>query len=337
MRRSICPVLVRQRFSGNRTNRGTPILRPIHVRHLLVCLVAIANLAQPSKIFVFEQPFWINLHHFLYVLGRAENRAPDRIRRAVADAPKDQEAGFASLTPEEQTAWRAAVSEYANGWSKKDIVFDRDMFTLTARLVHPADADVPDVLRRVEDIYRKAWWPRHTRANDTRIRALEQSVAEDGPAVLAYITRAYKEPWPANGYPVNVSGYTNWAGAYSTDNRVLVVSSLDKDQSGLAGLEILFHESMHQWDDAMAARLNAAAARTHAAVPDALSHAMIFYTAGAAVHSIAPGYMPYADSNGVWQRGMSTLKPVLETDWQPYLDGKVTLEAALDAMLRHLQ
>jgi hypothetical protein len=307
------------------------------VRQLLVCFVALAGLVQPQKIFVFEQPFWISLHHFLYVLGRAENRAPDRVRRAVSDAPRDQEAGLARLTPDEQAAWRAAVTEYASGLSKKDMVFDRDLFTLTSKLVRPSDADIPDILRRVEPIYRRAWWPAHSRANAARISTLEQLVADEGPPVLAYITRVYKEPWPAGGYPVNVAAYANWAGAYSTDNRLLVVSSLDGEQSGFTGLEIIFHESMHQWDDAMDARLKAAAARTQRPVPDALSHAMIFYTAGAAVHSIAPGYTPYADSNGVWQRGMSALKPVLESDWQPYLDGKVTLEAALDAMLRHIQ
>jgi hypothetical protein len=310
---------------------------------ILAATVAAPPLARQSpgdsgaKIFVFEQPFWLSVHQFLYVLGRAATQAPDRVRRAVSDAPRDQQAGLATLAPGEQEIWRAAVAEYASGLSKKDMVFDRDLATLTSKLVHPSDADIPEVLRRVEPIYRKAWWPAHTRANATRIKALEQSVSDNGAAVLAYITRVYKEPWPAGGYPVNVAAYANWAGAYSTDNQLLVVSSLDKEQSGFAGLEILFHESMHQWDEAMGARLNAAAGRTERRVPDALSHAMIFYTAGAAVHSIAPGYTPYADSNGVWQRGMSALKPVLQTDWQPYLDGKVTLEAALDAMLRHLQ
>jgi hypothetical protein len=315
------------------------------VRLIAAVIVAATVVASPlarqhpagdRAIFVFEQPFWISLHHFLYVLGRAENRAPDRLRRAVADAPKDQEAGLAKLTPDEQAQWKAVVSEYAATWSKKDAVFDRDLFTFTGSLVHAASAP-DDALKRAEPIYRRTWWPAHTRANAARIKALEQSVADDGAAVLAYITRAYKESWPSGGDPVNVAAYANWAGAYSTDNRLLVVSSLDKEQTGFTGLEIVFHESMHQWDEAMDARLKAASARTRRPIPDALSHAMIFYTAGAAVHSIAPGYTPYADSNGVWQRGMSALKPVLEADWQPYLDGKVTIDAALDAMLRHIQ
>lgn len=63
------------------------------MRHLTAALLATAFVVSaareqpaapsPAKIFVFAQPFWVNLHHFLYVLGRAENRAPDRARRAV--------------------------------------------------------------------------------------------------------------------------------------------------------------------------------------------------------------------------------------------------------------
>ncbi len=41
-----------------------------------------------GAIFVFHTgEFWLNLHHFLYVLGRAENKERDTSREAVAGAP----------------------------------------------------------------------------------------------------------------------------------------------------------------------------------------------------------------------------------------------------------
>ena len=313
------------------------------MRTALALLFAVAVVATPSgrqgggaRIFAFEQSIWINLHHFLYVLGRAENRTPDRMRRAVVEAPKDQDAGLATLTPAEQDIWRTAVTDYANTWSKKDAIFDEDLVALTQSL---AGATQPpnDTLRRAAPIYVKAWWPAHTRANTTRIAEMQQLVDTHGAAILDYITSRYQQKWPASGYPVNVSGYTNWAGAYSTGNRLLVVSSLDKEQSGLSGLEILFHESMHQWDEAIDARIKAAAGRAHKPAPDNLSHALIFYTAGQAVRSIARDYTPYADAQGVWGRGMSAIKPVLDAAWKPYLDGKGTFDEALDAILRQLQ
>jgi len=46
-----------------------------------------------------------------------------------------------------------------------------------------------------------------------------------GSQILARITGAYGVTWPASGYPVHFSGFTNWAGAYSTDGPLLVISS----------------------------------------------------------------------------------------------------------------
>src|SRR6185295_12431259 len=83
------------------------------------------NKRNTRTIFVFEtDEFWLNLHHFLYVLGRAENKERDTSREAVAGAPADQARGLEKLSAEEQTIWREAVSLYAAGPSKKDLVFD---------------------------------------------------------------------------------------------------------------------------------------------------------------------------------------------------------------------
>lgn len=78
-----------------------------------------------GKIFIFHtDEFWLNLHHFLYVLGRAENKETNAKREAVAAAPGDQEHGLEKLSANEQKIWREAVASYAAGISKKDIVFD---------------------------------------------------------------------------------------------------------------------------------------------------------------------------------------------------------------------
>jgi hypothetical protein len=60
----------------------------------LAVLVLCANFASPNQsasrstqLFAFRAGFWLNLHHFLYVLGRARNGAPDSSRAAVVKAP----------------------------------------------------------------------------------------------------------------------------------------------------------------------------------------------------------------------------------------------------------
>src|SRR5207244_3485935 len=58
---------------------------------LTVATAAPASAPPPTAdaLFAFRIGFWNNLHHFLYVLGRARNIAPDARREAVSHAPAD--------------------------------------------------------------------------------------------------------------------------------------------------------------------------------------------------------------------------------------------------------
>jgi hypothetical protein len=172
---------------------------------------------------------------------------------------------------------------------------------------------------------------------------MEPLVAEHGAAVLAFLTGAYGRSWPEDGYPVQVSGYSNWAGAYSTEGRLLVVSSLDEETRGtLAGLEIVFHEAAHQWDEAVLDELIAAAKAEGVRFDAGLSHALLFFTAGEAVRSAVPDHVPYARQYGVWERRSGVFLPAIEAGWQPYLRGsdlgrEEARRAALCALMRALE
>src|SRR3954453_24234685 len=98
------------------------------MRARAACAVVIGSLAlagarmssaqapKPQSIFRFTtDEFWLNLHHFLYVLGRAEARMNDASREAVADAPADANRGLAGLTVDEHHAWAEPATFYARG------------------------------------------------------------------------------------------------------------------------------------------------------------------------------------------------------------------------------
>src|SRR5438034_5469157 len=78
--------------------------------------------------------FWLNLHHYLYVLGRAHNGAPDAAQPAVASAPDDEKQGLALLTDEERQTWVRAVDSYARGLSKQTSFFQAPLATMTISL-----------------------------------------------------------------------------------------------------------------------------------------------------------------------------------------------------------
>jgi len=299
-----------------------------------------------APIFTFHSGFWLNLHHFLYVLGRVEAAMPDITRRAVAGAPDDGARGLAALSDTERRLWRDVVTAYATGPSRRDPVFDQDLIDAGTTLARAGDAasldgsgvspDLAVLLERAAPLYRRIWWESHEHANRARERQLDSLVNRHGARVLAFITRVYPFAWPADGYPVQLAAWVNWAGAFSTGDRHLVVSSLDEGTRDDLGLEILFHEAMHQWDNDVQRRLDAAATAAGKRIDGPLSHAMIFYTAGEAVRAAVPGHDPYAEVNGMWLRRMRPYKTILDEVWKPYLDGAGTFDDAIRRIVARL-
>jgi hypothetical protein len=304
-------------------------------RILPLALVLVTCAPAQDTLFTFHSEFLPNLHHFLYVLGRARSSTPDSKREAVRHAAEDVE-GLDALDKADLLAWDAAITYYQHTLSRQDAVFDRDLVAIT-RTLAANRLDVPAELRRVLEsvspIYRKVWWPRHDRANEVRIRELQAMLRAHGRPVADFLSKAWNHPWPADGRIVQMCAYANWAGAYSTDGGLIVMGSLNSETGGSHGLETIFHEAMHQWDDDFQAVLAGVAKRVIVPVPRTLSHSLIFYTAGYAVAREIPGHRPYADSAGVWERGLFSRQRI-EAEWTPYLKGERSMEAALEALLK---
>jgi hypothetical protein len=298
------------------------------------------NASSPPLIRFSVDDFWLDLHHFLYVLGRAQTGVADALG---TQAPHEQDSLLPTLTADEQARWHDAVSMYAKNFSRLDLVSDHQLVAITGRLAAIGDGagpalspEVVGMLERVAPAYRKAWWPAHRRANEEWVAETKTLVDQHGQRVLTFITDAYQLPWPADGYPVHVCAYTNWAGAYSTDGPLLVLSSVDAGgDHGPAALETVFHEATHQWDNAISSRLAELGQPIGKKVPDGLTHAMIWMTAGEAVRRAIPGYVPIAEAGGLWERGANPrYRPALEATWLPYLNGKGTRDEALLALMK---
>jgi hypothetical protein len=287
--------------------------------------------------------FWLNLHHFLYVLGRSVAKIGDTSREAVAHAPEESTRGLATLDEADKKAWMTGMAFYAAGPSRKDAVFDAPLPSIAHALADAGDsatlANAPiepalrSILEAAAPAYRKAWWPAHHAANLARRDEIQALLNRHGAAILGFVEKAYQMTWLPDGYPVHVSGYANWAGAYSTIGNLLMVSSLDSQLREFHGLETVFHEGMHQWDFAVNDLLSAQARRAGKRLPPNVSHALIFYTAGEAVRRVNPDHVPYADANGVWQRGYQRFKAPLDEVWKPHLNGSGTRDEAFAALI----
>jgi hypothetical protein len=351
------------RFKDDASLTGNHASRPISVScfdrrsFLGICLKSAAGMrlaaqqpASPSarqlSQFQFESKLWPNLHHFLYILARARNGAPDSARVAVRQAPKDIE-GFDGLPASQRKAWDEAVTAYQTHAATLDIGYgslvDVNYAVADLAVAQPIEEakEIPgpirDALAKAGPVYRTLWWPRHDASNRAWIRQLTPRVEQYGPRIVDRLTATFHHSWPTLPLRVEAVAYANPQGAYTTEDPPLIaMSSLSEQHTGVDGLEQLFHECSHLMTGTVDAGLTL---RTRAAGKNLsrdVSHAILFYTVAETFRGLIPEHVPYPDHYGVWNRGLTHYHDLLKLYWQPYLDGKVTMDEALDHLVQEI-
>ena len=285
----------------------------------------------PSQsIFAFQSNVWVNLHHFLRAVARG------------APAP-------AKLTPDEQTAWDEAVALYAAKYMNRDVLFDDGMVAIkeTLRGVHddeplpdiPGEPGLKSLLEAVAPIYRKHWWPAHDTLNRSWIAAAQPLVARYGPRLSRAVALSYETKWPSKPIPVDLSVTAGPVGAYTSWPPATTLASTDRGLLGLAGLEMLFHESSHQWGKALQDEVQEAAAALNKQVPPQLWHGVLFYNAGELTRRVLvedgiSDYTEYALRQSLYESLCGAgCRERIARHWGPHLDGSTTMEAALDNLV----
>jgi hypothetical protein len=293
--------------------------------------------------FHFESKLWPNLHHFLWNLGRARNAAPEIERVAVRQAPKDIE-GFDRLPAPQQKAWAEALALYQAHAAPLNIGFGSLVDVNYAVADLPAGRpieqakDIPDPIRealaKAGPVYRALWWPRHDSANRAWIAQLIPQVEQYGPRIAARLTSAFQDPWPTLPLRVEAVAYADQHGAYTTEDPPLIaMSSLSEQHTGADGLEQLFHECSHLMTSTVTARLKSRTTAAGKTLSRDVPHAILFYTVADTMRKLIPDHVPYPDRYGVWNRGFTHYHDVLQRYWQPYLDGEVAMDEALDRIV----
>jgi hypothetical protein len=308
-----------------------------------------------GELFRFHVDFWANLHQTLYheaLLPRPGFQGPKSLARQSV-APGE------ALTDDERAAWRDAVGYYDAHFST-ETTFSPEFESATRFLSasHGAPGLAPGAIAddwraRLEGAapaYRRRFWPEHERAGRAFVASLEPALRAHGAWLAHRLETLYGTRWPAQPVDVEVAAVVPPFGASSMGDPpfdpprapLITMSSLDPGYAGDASLEMIFHEASHLLIGRTEQALDAAAQRARRPLPRGLWHALLFYTAGrVARERLGPGYVPYAErpSNRIFagERAPSAaLLPVFERAWQPYLDGKTSFEAAIDAVVAAL-
>ena len=294
--------------------------------------------------FQFESKLWPNLHHFLYILGRARNSAFDSGRVAVRQAPLDRD-GFDALQASRRKAWEEAVAAYQTHASILDIGYGSLVDVNYAVADLPAGQPIEDAkeipteireaLAKAGPVYRTLWWARHDAANLEWIAQLYPQVERYGPRIVGRLTAMFQHAWPTLSLRVEAVAYADPRGAYTTaDPPLIAMSSLSPQHTGVDGLEQLFHECSHLMMGSVNAGLKSRAQAAGKNLSRDVSHTILFYTVADTIRRLIPEHIPYPDHYGVWDRGWTRYHELLKLHWQPYLDAKVTMDDALDRLVR---
>ena len=309
----------------------------------------IPSVETAQNLFDFHSGFWINLHHFLY--WQALCREPQTGTRTLALNKADIEE-LQRLSPEERIAWDTAVSYYANSLIKHDLLFDESMEGIKNQLEDTENSsdlanvkipsDLKDVLLKAAPIYKKHWWAGHDAQNQRWIMQLKVLVKEHSSRISNALVKIDEEPWPQHPVRVDTVAYANWSGAYTTlEPTRPSISTTNPANQGAAALEIVFHETSHGMMDKVRGTIDDAEKTINAQNGNGsihfrrdLWHEVLFYTSGELVAESVPGYIPYADKNGLWTRAWpGPDHALIEQDWKPHMHGTVSLPAALTKLV----
>ncbi|MBV9263299.1 MAG: hypothetical protein JO324_03185 [Candidatus Eremiobacteraeota bacterium] len=305
-----------------------------------------ANAGEPS--FRFRSGFWQNLHHTLYyqaqVLETVYGSGSKRL------APIDQAAftDLQQITASDQESWYRALRTYRDRYASLSFVFDDTLMNADNEIsgdeATPLSMTLPaamlGALETAAPAYRKSLWERHDASNRAFIASLGKLVAANGCFLSRQLRSIYKTPWLAQPYVVDVVPYAQWEGSYSNNAAGfvhIVMSVQDPSESGMGGLDVLFHEASHSIADpdkgTIGAAIVAEAARLNRPAPDQFWHAVIMYTPGKLVEELAARsgmqYTMVWMQPGLLGRAWSRYYQALETHWLPYMRGTGTLEAAI--------
>jgi hypothetical protein len=288
--------------------------------------------------FEFHSAFLMNLHHFLADAARHPGRL-DAVKWDVAP------------TAEESAALHDAVAFYTTRFGKRSLLFDDDLRDIKHALARADDttrqADglglppaLAAMLDRAAPAYARCLWASQDHMNRDWIARVQVLEARYGALIQPRLERIFESRFPTSIRDDIVVTTGTVTGAYTDTPPPLTVMPSGWDEyDGLASLEMIWHEAAHAGpSDRLEQAIETEARATRRVLPEDLWHAALFDAVGVEVQRVLQqqsglAYVQYAEKNGVYTRAWPQYLPLLQTDWQAWIDGRGSLRAAVAAMV----
>lgn len=293
--------------------------------------------------FEFYNNFWINLHHFLY-------------QKAARGKDTEWDSVFSKdvlnkMSSAEKERLGKAIVLYKDQVIDKDLLFNGELFSLKRALIEfeegdevkieEADQGVIRTLNDMSPIYKKYYWDQHTQSN---LKVIEERLAiieKYENAAFKRIEKLSRRAWRKEKVRIDLSYYSNWAGAYTTVDPIThaVLSSQIEGPEG-DWLELLYHEPTHEIISsrryAVAETINRVAGELNVDAPRGLWHAILFYITGVVTQEFLEKegveYELYMFRKDVF----SAYHEVLKAHGPGYMNGEIDLEEYVTRLIKDL-
>jgi len=306
------------------------------------------SLVESTDRYEFYSNFWINMHHYLF--KKAEH-AENKPWREVFD-----DALLKNMNENEQEVLAIAIRYYKDHLIGKSLLFDDQLYWTKRALIHfdenttldheAVDPGHQQVLNDSKNLYEKYFWSDHQDQNKLTLDEYLPLVRKIENKAFERLAELAQQPWPERKIRVDLSYYSNWAGAYTTTRPPHVVISTLEESSGEKWLpyewvELLFHEPSHVIispnNSIMGDKIKQVSTELGVDVPRDLWHAILFYFSGITVRDLLAGegidYELVMVSADIFSRYHSAVFEHMPL----YIQGKVSLEEALEKTILRLQ
>jgi hypothetical protein len=233
-----------------------------------------------TPVFVFQDNFWVNLHHFL----RAESR------REARGLPL--ESPLTNLAEPDRAAWEHALTAYRD-LADRSLIFDKTLVSIDNLLAETGDTStelppgvdrtIATALTEAAPAFRRGRWTEEHQANRAWILATVPAIADHASTVKTELARVFNVQAPTGPILVDVVrdvgpnlAYTTVGGPPTFSGHTFVSPQVNANPE--VAVDTLLHEISHTMDGAITSLIDREAARDHVTVPPDLWHAMTLYT-----------------------------------------------------------
>jgi hypothetical protein len=290
--------------------------------------------------------FWINLHHFLYQKSTEANKSH---WTTVFEEPF-----ISGLRKNETEIMERAIQHYQQNWIKKDLLFDDELYRIKRTLIkfnihdflsdEDLDLTFQQILNSIKPLYSRYFWSVHDKQNRLIVQehlALIQRFENPGFDEIADLTEG---TWPSGKIRVDLSYYSNWAGAYCTVNpiHVILISQPKGPENRwpqYGWFELLFHEPTHALilpnKGVVGETITKVSQEIDVKVQGGLWHAVLFAITGSVVQKqlkeIGIDHEPLMISNGIFSNYHASISKFMP----PYVNGQAELEETLKKIIEY--